>query len=1063
MNSQSSFLEGITMRRGALLLLLFIGLTPPLQGQPKGQPKGGPPPTEFKVHLETGGHSQPIIRVGFKKDDKELVTVGKDGSIQVWDVATGKRLKKFLLPVLQVYDAVLSPDDRTVAVRVYGQVYEEKKDMGFAILLVNLDDGRILPLSTSSFEDFAKQPWPISLALAFSPTGDQLAAFVKRDVLVWPKLDQFWEEAVNLNGKQREAFFKPRVYPNVDGPKVKSIRLTFSPDSKHLLASRELIKDVQMLDATPGGEKKPGATLQGLVKIFGVVAAKSQPCTTAWAVDGKSLFVGGPKLVVGRLDPQGNLLNNYGELAPLQAWLGPATRISQLTALDEDNLLVSGSVELAGKQGPAGYVGCSVLDLKTGKTSNRFKEPELAGHLSLTALSHDKKLAVTTVNSGRDLVLWNIADGKVVRRIQNQAQTPAQIGWLKDKKRHVLAWGYATDPKDKDFGKFTHAFDLDQLQFVDAGKPKEYSGALHQLGDWSVDYKNPASRKQVLVEKKGGTQVGPFPEIIKAPSKDISAFTLVPNEGEEPTIAYATGGVHQQFLTYDQKVGNVNAASIMFPHIHDLAPSPDGKLLAIHTGTQQIAILYVDKKASAKTGRLPLLVNLYCTGQDWIAVHPQGYYAASPGGEKLMGWVTSNNILTPGTYHPASHFRKQFFRPDVIAHLLKEGDLKKALADANADLKAQGTTVPEEVELKDTLPPGGFIAKVDTSKKPEITVHVKAVAADPKDPLAKLELLADGRPLFDKDGVKTFAKPQAKAEAAFVVTLPPGSYKLTARIWSQKGKYSISSEVQVAYAPPAPPKQPKAKLPVIAIGASSYKFHPELDLPSPAKDATQIAKLLPQLCGPPLFAPGLNQTFIGPKATSADIHQAIKNLGTQVKADDLAILYFGGHGLKVHSGGLYLLTHDAKLDDLTHTALSGKALRDELAKVPCRVILILDACHSGTISFKGKAAGAKPAADDLIRELADDDCGVVVWCAAMAHEKAQVDEPSGHGLFTKCLLEALDAKKGAPPSKYDGKVYLPGVQNFVLEAVLDAGGHRQHPSLTIPATVEPFPLREVGK
>src|SRR5947208_3203474 len=84
--------------------------------------------------------------------------------------------------------------------------------------------------------------------------------------------------------------------------------------------------------------------------------------------------------------------------------------------------------------------------------------------LARSAVGHDKKLAVTTVNAGRDLLLWEADTGKVVREIKGKAKTPVRVGWLKDKNRYVLAWGYGTDPGDKEFGKLTRAFDLDQLQ-----------------------------------------------------------------------------------------------------------------------------------------------------------------------------------------------------------------------------------------------------------------------------------------------------------------------------------------------------------------------------------------------------------------------------------------------------------------------------------------------------------------------------------------------------------------------------------------------------------------------
>jgi hypothetical protein len=316
-------------------------------------------------------------------------------------------------------------------------------------------------------------------------------------------------------------------------------------------------------------------------------------------------------------------------------------------------------------------------------------------------------------------------------------------------------------------------------------------------------------------------------------------------------------------------------------------------------------------------------------------------------------------------------------------------------------------------------------------------------------------LLVDGRALFDADGIKEFAKPEMEAKAKFAVELPLGTHKLTVRIHAKSGRLSISSESYVSYSPAMSPKQPKARLHVLTIGASEYQKYTGLNLPSPAKDAKKIAEVLPLQCGPPLFGQGEIYTFVGKDASSKNAYHAIKSL--KVGAEDVAVLYFGGHGLKDKDGGLFLLTYDTDMDDLDHTALSGKKLRDELAKIPCRVILILDACHSGALGPKQPAALAKtkPVLDDLTRELTDDDCGVVVWCSAMGSQKAQVDDKAGHGLFTLSLLNAL---KGAPASKYDHKVYLHHLHAFVFDEVKNNSGKRQYPSLNLPWTIESFPL-----
>ncbi len=67
----------------------------------------------------------------------------------------------------------------------------------------------------------------------------------------------------------------------------------------------------------------------------------------------------------------------------------------------------------------------------------------------------------------------------------------------------------------------------------------------------------------------------------------------------------------------------------------------------------------------------------------WIAWTPSGYYAASPGGEKLMGWHNNRGVDHAAEFFPASQFRKQFYRPDVVKNILITLDEQKALKKAN--------------------------------------------------------------------------------------------------------------------------------------------------------------------------------------------------------------------------------------------------------------------------------------------------------------------------------------------------------------------------------------------
>jgi hypothetical protein len=155
------------------------------------------------------------------------------------------------------------------------------------------------------------------------------------------------------------------------------------------------------------------------------------------------------------------------------------------------------------------------------------------------------------------------------------------------------------------------------------------------------------------------------------------------------------------------------------------------------------------------------------------------------------------------------------------------------------------------------------------------------------------------------------------------------------------------------------------------------------------------------------------------------------------------------------------LPHDAVVDNLGKTALSGAKLQDELKALPCQVLLMMDACHSAGYGVKGKLAqkNLPPATDLATRKMTEDEVAVVVMCAAMGNEKAI--ERGQNGLFSRALAAALTAKGGVPCNPVNHKQYLHHLQSYVFDQVMLESEDQQHPFLHLPWVVESFPLRQV--
>jgi uncharacterized caspase-like protein len=252
-----------------------------------------------------------------------------------------------------------------------------------------------------------------------------------------------------------------------------------------------------------------------------------------------------------------------------------------------------------------------------------------------------------------------------------------------------------------------------------------------------------------------------------------------------------------------------------------------------------------------------------------------------------------------------------------------------------------------------------------------------------------------------------------------------------------------------------------AKLPtlhVLTIGINNYK-DAALDLKYAVPDAEALAQAF-VMHSRGAFRDVKTRTLLNQDSTAKTIAAELAELRKRVAQQDLVIVFFACHGVK-HKKEYYLLTHEADVDRLDQTSVSGSALRKSLSEYKCQVLLMLDACHAAGFGQGQKLArlGMKPATDDLARDLTEDECGVAVMCAAMGHEKAE--GKAGHGLFTQALLEALEKKPGVPVpfNRHNQRVYIHHLQSFVFDEVSARSEERQHPFLSLPWVVESFVVR----
>ena len=149
------------------------------------------------------------------------------------------------------------------------------------------------------------------------------------------------------------------------------------------------------------------------------------------------------------------------------------------------------------------------------------------------------------------------------------------------------------------------------------------------------------------------------------------------------------------------------------------------------------------------------------------------------------------------------------------------------------------------------------------------------------------------------------------------------------------------------------------------------------------------------------------------------------------------------------SNDVAMLPTDGDPESLRRTALSTDDLKDYLGDSPAKVMVFMDACHSG------QAAWRRVDNTEAIRELTSDEFGLVVMASSTGDE-VSIERPEwGHGAFTKALIEGLE---GRADYSGDGIVHLSELNTYVAERVKTLSKGKQHTTFPRRDQITRFPL-----
>ncbi len=217
----------------------------------------------------------------------------------------------------------------------------------------------------------------------------------------------------------------------------------------------------------------------------------------------------------------------------------------------------------------------------------------------------------------------------------------------------------------------------------------------------------------------------------------------------------------------------------------------------------------------------------------------------------------------------------------------------------------------------------------------------------------------------------------------------------------------------------------------VIVGISNYQDPAIPDLRFADRDAEAFSEYLQSAAGGVLSKENI-KVLTNNKATNAQFTAALTWLMEESQEDDLAIIYFAGHGdveVKMRSQPGFLLTWDTPGQSYMAGAFPLYYLQEVVTtlsvEIKARVLVISDACHAGNLAG-GNIGGAGLTSLNLAKQFGNE----VKIMSCQANELSMEGEQwgGGRGVFSYYLVEGLyglaDANNDQQVSLFEMSRYL---------------------------------------
>ena len=398
------------------------------------------------------------------------------------------------------------------------------------------------------------------------------------------------------------------------------------------------------------------------------------------------------------------------------------------------------------------------------------------------------------------------------------------------------------------------------------------------------------------------------------------------------------------------------------------------------------------------TERRELVLSGVLVDGEFVIFDAEGFYDASYEGQRYA------YRFFPGTreHHSFAQFSAHFYRPDIIRSILADRSVVRPQTNLEAPPKLEF-----EVSRDPTNP-----ARI------HLLFEIQGYAD-----LSNIRLFRDGLPLGQ------VALSGRASQLSQVLELPYGRHNISAVAYDARGFSSNAKTVPIQIGP-----DPRAagQLHYVGIAVNDYpRMPPDQSLRFAVRDAELLRDTM---LGQQTQRRGrVHATVLADvEATRENILASLRRAAEQTGQEDVLVVSFAGHGAR-EGERFFFLPHQGSFEDPARSGVEWSAIAAALAPAKGRVLVLLDACHSGA------ARGDAIVPNDSYAEqlMSSGRAGLAVLAAAKGRQSSFEDASlgGGHGFFSYMIARALGADRATADRDRSGTIELDELYAFVRRNV----------------------------